>query len=214
MNYLAKITDFDCGFQFDTVKLLKAIKLGNEELRQLPFKLWETLDLKNAGSVVGSYFCSAIAEVASCIVNPVEHGSPDLLPVGAVGDDKLLRKYPVGLELKGTLGNLPNGMKLKAGQTRVDYLKGINWKAHHRETKNLCAFVWDFLPHPTITAVFYSNNLDVVDWGNISGLDGRSTKLSNMNASGRDKLAKGIVCIIKDQRHVKKYVSLLGIKTQ
>jgi len=58
---------------------------------------------------------------------------------------------------------------------------------------------------PCITAAFYCANLCEEDWGAISGLSGRSTKLSNMAKCGRDKMASGLVCILDNDPIKTKY---------
>ena len=131
-----------------------------------------------------------------------------------------LRHFPTGLELKGTCGNIPTGKLVKAGLPRVNSLSSINWKAHHREVENLLAFIWDFYLvkddtyTPCITAAFYCANLCEEDWGAISGLSGRSTKLSNMAKIGRDKMAAGLVCILDDESVKNKYFKILKINNK
>ena len=205
MKYLTNDVTFDCGFEIDSAKLVLAIKECNEGLASFPPHIWSSIALKFSGAVIGEFFAASIANTCGAFRNTVEQGYPDVLPKDAENATEVeLRHYPTGLELKGTCGNIPTGKLVKAGLSRVNSLSSINWKAHHREVENLLAFVWDFYPlkdsinTPCITAAFYCANLCEEDWGAISGLSGRSTKLSNMAKDGRDKMASGLVCILDD----------------
>jgi hypothetical protein len=212
MKYLTNDVTFDCGFEIDSAKLVLAIKECNEGLASFPTHIWSSIALKFSGAVIGEFFAASIANTCGAFRNTVEQGYPDVLPKDAENATEVeLRHYPTGLELKGTCGNIPTGKLVKAGLPRVDSLSSINWKAHHREVENLLAFVWDFYPlknniyTPCITAAFYCANLCEEDWGAISGLSGRSTKLSNMAKGGRDKMASGLVCILDDDSIKTKY---------
>lgn len=212
MKYLTNDVTFDCGFEIDSAKLVLAIQECNEGLASFPPHIWSSIALKFSGAVIGEFFAASIANACGAFRNTVEQGYPDVLPKDAENATEVeLRHYPTGLELKGTCGNIPTGKLVKAGLSRVNSLSSINWKAHHREVENLLAFVWDFYPlknniyTPCITAAFYCANLCEEDWGAISGLSGRSTKLSNMAKGGRDKMASGLVCILDDDSIKNKY---------
>lgn len=106
-------------------------------------------------------------------------------------------------------------MNLRAGQTRISVLTGITWQAHHREVRQLLGLVWDFLEnthefnYPKITGVFYSKNLEVEDWGEISGTSGRNTKVSAMKSSGISKMGKDWVALLEKPEYLRKYSKLL-----
>ncbi|PHS23067.1 MAG: hypothetical protein COA84_11715 [Robiginitomaculum sp.] len=125
----------------------------------------------------------------------------------------MLRKYPEGLEIKCTIGNIKTGANLRAGESRISQLTGVTWQAHHREVAELLGLVWDFVNsdnnfnYPTITAAFYSNNLIQDDWGKITGTTGRNTKVTGMAASGRIKMGQGCIALIDNQPYVQKYSS-------
>jgi hypothetical protein len=216
MNYLYNDINFDCGFDITSEKLVQSIQACNIGLSAFPSNIWSSIALKFSGAVIGEFFAASIADVCGGFRNTVEQGYPDVLPKSAENaSEQELRHYPVGLELKGTCGNIPTGKLIKPGFSRVDSLSSVNWKAHHREVENLLSFVWDFYPvkddinTPCITAAFYCGNLCEDDWGAISGLNGRSTKLSNMAKQGRDKMANGLVCILEDDSIIKKYSKII-----
>ena len=126
----------------------------------------------------------------------------------------------MGLEVKCTVGNISKGANLRAGQTRVKYLTGITWQAHHQEVQKLLGLIWDFVsnPHefnyPKITAAFYAHNLLVDDWGEISGTKGRNTKVTGMKASGKLKMGQGWILMVDDQEYINKYQKLLKFKVR
>ena len=177
-----------------------ALERANAEIARIPVALWLRLDLKTIGSIAGAYVVSELAEAAGCIVNPIEKGHPDIVPPEAAGAcESVLRRYPVGLEVKGTCGSLRTGTRRDKGRGRLDVLAGLTWQAHHREVGNLFAFVWDFVAWPTggvpqITAAFHAGHLTTADWGGVSGTTARSTKVCGLSASGRRKLAASPVC--------------------
>lgn len=77
---------------------------------------------------------------------------------------------------------------------------------------------WDFAAHresfsyPAITGIFYSDKLKVEDWGKISGMTGRNTKVSGMRSSGKSKMGKGWVLIPNDPEYQGAFSRLLGVK--
>ena len=73
-----------------------------------------------------------------------------------------------GIEVKATCGDLKSGKwftsnkinKPVIGESRLNWITGYNWKAHHRETNNLIGLIWDFNDKkPTIMAIIYANSL-------------------------------------------------------
>lgn len=57
--------------------------------------------------------------------------------------------------------------------------------------------------------MYFSNHLDINDWGKISGTTGRNTKVTGMLKSGKIKMAKGNILIIDDISYIKRYRELL-----
>ena len=129
-----------------------------------------------------------------------------------------MRNYPTGLEIKGTIGNIRSGANLRAGIPRIEELTGITWQAHHREVNHLLGIVWDFVNnhngfyHPAITGVFFSDQLNQDDWGEISGTTGRNTKVTGMRSSGKQKMGEGVILLFDNEPHIEKYSRLLSIQ--
>lgn len=200
--------NISCGFEVNSQHIESALHQTNEFLEIIPSSVYKNIDYKTTSSIVGSMFCQSIANVTGAIVNPIEKGHPDVIPqAGENSSEELLRNYPVGLEIKCTVGNITKGANLRAGQPRISSLEAITWQAHHREVKKLLGLVWDFLKsehdfnYPKITAIFYAENLVTDDWGKISGTEGRNTKVTGMNASGKQKMGQGWVALIDEQSY-------------
>lgn len=209
-----------CGFEVNSQHIESALHLTNEFLETIPSTVYKNIDYKTTSSIVGSMFCQSIANVTGAIVNPIEKGHPDVIPkTGENASEELLRNYPVGLEIKCTVGNITKGANLRAGQPRISSLEGITWQAHHREVKKLLGLVWDFVKsehdfnYPKITATFYADNLVTDDWGEISGTEGRNTKVTGMKSSGKQKMGQGWVALIDNQQYKETYQKIMKFFT-
>lgn len=211
----------NCGFIVTAADVLAALTTTKQVLRALPLTLFTTIDLKSQSGIVGAIFAAELAAQVSAIPNPIEKGHPDIVPPDAANaSEAQLRNYPMGLEIKSTLGNVVQGSKLDAGHERIDLLTGITWQAHHRDVRSLMGLVWDFvggrpgeLSHPSITGVFFAASLAEDDWGAISGTTGRNTKVTGMKVSGRQKMATGCIVLLDDPRFRKKYAATLGVRS-
>lgn len=84
----------------------------------------------------------------------------------------------------------------------------------------LLGFVWDFINdqngfnYPAITAVYFTNQLNTDDWGEISGTTGRNTKVTGMRKSGKAKMAEGNILVIDNAQYIKRYSELLKQETR
>ena len=207
------------GFEVSHNEILLAVSSVNTFLCTLPPNLYSNLDFKTTGAMIGAIFCAKIVEfVPNTVVNPIEKGHPDIIPVSGLGSSEaVLRNYPKGMEIKGTVGNLKKGSNLRAGVTRINDLTGITWQAHHREVNYLLGIIWDFVNdiegfnYPVITGVFFSDELNSDDWGEISGTTGRNTKVTGMLNSGKEKMGQGVIILYDSEPHIKKYTKLLNI---
>lgn len=207
----------EVGFRVTSKNVLAATSLTNDILMDLPSGLYRSLDYKTVSSIVGSVFCDALARETNSLVNPIEKGHPDIIPKsGANSTEAVLRNYPVGLEVKCTVGNISTGANLRAGIERIESLTGVTWQAHHQEVEKLMGLVWDFanakehFRFPALTGVFYAPDLDVDDWGAISGTTGRNTKVTGMGASGKQKMGAGWILLLDEPRYLAGYCRALG----
>jgi hypothetical protein len=207
------------GFDVNSEHVIRTIKKTNSLLSDLPSTLFKSIDFKTTSAMIGAIFCDTLAEYTNAMVNPIEKGHPDIIPKsGANASEEELRKYPEGLEIKCTIGNIEQGANLRAGVTRIDKLTGVTWQAHHREVGELMGLTWDFVSDghsfnfPTITGAFYTSELIPDDWGAISGTTGRNTKVSGMKASGKEKMGAGWVNVIDKPSYINRYSSLFKIQ--
>ncbi|MEC4806105.1 MAG: helix-turn-helix transcriptional regulator [Jaaginema sp. PMC 1079.18] len=205
-----------CGFEVDDQQIKSALHQTNDFLQTIPSNVYKNLDYKITSSIVGSMFCQSIATATGAIVNPIEKGHPDVIPIkGKDASEEELRNYPEGLEVKCTVGNITKGANLRAGQPRIQSLEGITWQAHHQEVEQLLGLIWDFVSsehefnYPKVTGIFYTNNLTTDDWGSISGTEGRNTKVTGMKASGKEKMGQGWVALLNQPSYTKSYQKIL-----
>ena len=99
------------GFEVSYKEVLAAVENLNAFLSSLPSNLYGSIDFKTTGAMIGAIFCSKLVEqIPNSAINPIEKGHPDIIPSSAVNStEEVLRNYPVGLEIKGTIGNLKTG---------------------------------------------------------------------------------------------------------
>ncbi len=207
----------ECGFVVNADDMTHSVLEANTVLRALPAKLFQTVDLKTQSGIVGAVLAAALASRVGAIVNPIEKGHPDVLPASAAGESEArLRNYPLGLEIKCTIGGVTKGSNLRNGCERISVLSGVTWQAHHRGVRSLLGLVWDFLSgtatapaQPAIAGVFFAGDLVESDWGAISGTTGRNTKVTGMLKSGQEKMGRGALLVIEDERYLSRYARLL-----
>lgn len=218
MKYKINTFQIHNGFDVSAKDILNAVNETNLSLTRLPSSLYIIIDYKTTSTIIGRLFCDGLARhIKGAIVNPIEKGHPDIIPEnGKNATEAQLRNYPEGLEIKCTVGNIKQGTNLRAGNTRLEYLTGLTWQAHHQEVRQLLGLIWDFANktddnsyiYPAITGAFYSSSLNIQDWGIISGTTGRNTKVCGMKASGRKKMSEGWILI--EDHYFDRYMKLLG----
>jgi hypothetical protein len=220
MNYIVNENfQKDFGFTVNSQNILASVVDVNDFLASLPPNLYSSIDFKTTGAMIGAVLCGYLVNnIQDAIVNPIEKGHPDIIPVSAKHESEaVLRNFPHGLEVKGTIGNVTTGANLRAGIPRINSLTGITWQAHHREVNHLLGIIWDFanvresFRFPAITGAFFSETLTVDDWGEISGTTGRNTKVCGIRKSGKDKLGAGWVLLYDNEQYLTKYRQLLNI---
>jgi len=213
--------NINVGFNVNITHVNQAVMQTNKILKNLPSTLFQSIDYKTTSAMIGSIYCDNLALITGSIVNPIEKGHPDILPITAKSaKEEDLRNYHEGLEIKCTVGNIESGANLRAGQNRINKLTSITWQAHHQEVSELMGLVWDFFNidendgfnFPIITSVFYTDDLTNDDWGAISGTTGRNTKVSGMKASGKNKMGRGWVTILDNPEYIKKYTRILNFR--
>lgn len=208
-----------------------AIRTLNEQTQQFDINIFETLGMRNLSGMVGEYFAKSVQRHSEEALHSNLHqdGYPDLLLTNT--EERLLyyyslftekqgKKYPKdkalfspfkygGVEVKATCGSTPSASSVPKpliGEQRIDLMNKFDWKAHHRETNNLLAILWDFIDEvPTVTACFYRNDLTVDDWGNIvqpKEGGGRTTSVSIMNSQGVSKMCKGWIAVIDSEKYI------------
>jgi transcriptional regulator with XRE-family HTH domain len=219
-NFYIINSDFkiECGFAVSAKDIQFAAIMTSHQLEELPFALFQSINLKAISGMIGAIFALFLAERVGGIVNPIEKGHPDIIPEsGKNAAEELLRNYPEGLEIKCTVGNVEKGSDLETGHKRLSRLTNITWQAHHREVERLMGLIIDFAGNikegnffPAITGVFYSEDLNMEDWGKISGTTGRNTKVTGMTASGKRKMGQGWVLLINDKPYIDKYKKILS----
>ncbi len=200
-------------------------------LKDIPVDVFSILGMRNLSAFVGELFAKSLeAESKGGFKsNPHQDGYPDLLLLDKYGKKlwdnlqskgELRAKAPFspfsngGIEVKATCGSVPTpkeaakrGMeKPSMGDTRIDVLKGYDWKAHHRETNNLLGLLWDFdeKRSPRIVAVFFGNNLTENDWGKIvqpKEGGGRTTSVSIMPRAAVKKMYENWLLVIDDNKY-------------
>lgn len=209
----------NCGFELPAQTVIDAIHSTNEVLQTLPASLFRSIDYKTTSAMIGCILCENIAQTThgQAIVNPIEKGHPDIVPASAEGStEEELRNYPIGLEVKCTIGGVPKGTDLPKAAPRIDYLSNVTWQAHHQEVTELFGITFDYVVTPAgnkpmITATFYSDQLVPSDWGAVSGTEGRNTKVCGMKASGKRKMGAGWFAIVNQKQYREKYAQLFGI---
>lgn len=230
-QYFGGVVELQRGFKVPSETLLKAVLTTNKLLSELSISvpyIFELLQMRNLSALVGAAFCRELssASAGSLRLNPHQDGYPDLLLMDTYGQElwdglqgRHQEKDPFspyvagGIEIKVTCGEAWNAEelaqigapKLGIGDSRIDFIRSLNWKAHHRESNFLLGLVWDFYNGiPIIAAVLFSKELDSNDWGKVSTPKegaGRTTSVSVMNRQGVGKMVSNQILILNDERY-------------
>src|SRR3989344_1630048 len=168
---------------FDIELFKEAVGIFDEtisKLDEVSDGLFSTLGMRNLSAFIGEMFAAALAKASKgfLVKNPHQDGYPDLLVMTDEGkallktlEQNMQDKKPFsdfasgGIEVKATCGSVPTpavfakkGLKKpEIGDQRIAFVRGYDWKAHHRLTNNLFGLVWDFIEKkPIIVGMFYS----------------------------------------------------------
>jgi hypothetical protein len=221
------------GYELDKLSVIEAVHRTRDliaKLDEFEVDVFAILGMRNLSSFLGEVFAASMKLEFPGLLekNPHQDGYPDLLLMDTNGLDawgalkgRLQEKAPFspfptgGFEVKATCGAVPTPAvcarrgftKPDIGDQRIEVATGYDWKAHHRETNNLFGLHWDFVDGiPTITAVFYSDELNEGDWGSIVQPKvggGRTTSVSIMTRGGIKKMYDGWICVIDDPIYAK-----------
>jgi hypothetical protein len=208
-----------------------ALNLTNKNidiLKENAPDLFEILGMRNLSAFIGEMFVTSLAKSSGGLLvkNPHQDGYPDLLTMTNEGlalwkklENNNQDKNPFsgfgtgGIEVKATCGSMPTpeqfrkkGLRKPAiGDERIEYVRGYDWKAHHRETNNLAGIYWDFVDEkPIICGLFLCGNLTESDWGKIvqpKKGGGRTTSVSIMTRGGIYKMYENWIAVIDDKRY-------------
>ena len=221
------------SIEFSAEVLISSIDTAHELIDQLyavELDIAAILGMRNLSAFIGELYASAVVKNSNGLfkANPHQDGYPDLLLMDRSGRKEWNRvghlkghKKPFspfsggGIEVKATCGDVPEPAECRRrfniekpghGDTRIAYLTGYVWKAHHRETNNLAGLLWDFVDRrPRIVGLFYSSQLEVADWRRIQPPKdggGRTTSVSRIESTGVRKLYDGWLCVINDRRYI------------
>lgn len=190
------------------------------------------LGMRNLSAFLGELYVASFEKASNGLFlkNPHQDGYPDLLILdkngknlleairaqnGMKGKSQFSPFANGGIEVKATCGAVPTpaqfwkkGLeKPDIGDQRIAFIKGYDWKAHHRETNNLIGLLWDFIDKkPCIVAIFFCTTLEEEDWGAIvkpKDGGGRTTSVSIMTRNGIKKMFKDWVLVVDDARYKK-----------
>lgn len=210
-----------------------ALKALNEYTKNIDINIFDALGMRNLSGLIGEFFAKCVVKVSNGNLKSNLHqdGYPDLLLTNTKEKLEYYKtlyivrngeKYPKdkvlfspykygGIEVKACCGSTPpakNIPKPLIGEQRISIVKSFDWKAHHRDTNNLLAVLWDFIDsYPVIVAAFYQNKLSQDDWGKIvvpKDDGGRTTSVSIMKTSGVKKMCKNWIAVIDDDLYREK----------
>jgi hypothetical protein len=199
-----------------------------DKFKDFEVDVFGILGMRNLSAFIGEVFAKSLEIKSNGLFksNPHQDGYPDLLLMDKLGKSDWLKlskelkdKAPFspfpngGVEIKATCGSVPTPAQCRKkglekpdiGDQRISFLRGYDWKAHHRETNNLMGILWDFIEGlPRIVCLFYSADLTEDDWGNIvkpKAGGGRTTSVSIMTRVGIKKMYDGTLLVFDDNRY-------------
>jgi len=189
-------------------------------------KLFKSLSIRNLSGLVGEMFSEELEDRMSDVIckNKHQDGSPDLCVMSPDsrhflkenrhedGSPNLHKSiwspFPFGgIEVKATCGSVSSEENLDPTDSRLDFIQGVTWHAHHQQTNNLLGLYWDFINDiPTILAAFYCNGLDTVTgpenrhWRTTSKPDddSRATSATCLGEKGMRLMGVGRIVLPED----------------
>ena len=204
---------------------------------EIGFDIFNSLGQRNISGFIGEIFKSLLAASnPNLCINPHPDGRPDILAIDSPEavlwyaqcfTEINNRKIPIkdrltpfrygGLEVKCSIGSShkaqttkfieEHGHTFSLYDSRVGYLSGINWWAHHSSSSNLLGLYYDYFSAengtPQVLAAFYSE-LSSDDWHAVShgNPDNKKTSNTSLNRKGLDKMKNNCVFTINDEQYI------------
>ena len=208
-----------------------------EIFKEIDFDILYSLGQRNISGFIGEIYKNILAkDYPSLCPNPHPDGRPDVLSLDTeeikayykscfsnihgryvpVKDLFTPFKYG-GLEIKCSIGSSGKtqttqfiqkyGHPFNLYDSRVGYLNGITWWAHHSSSSNLLGLYYDYYAPensiPQIIAALYSE-LNSDDWNRVSTGDPAHKKTSNtsLNAAGLTKMKNNCLFCCSDPEYI------------
>ena len=204
---------------------------------EIEFDIFYSLGQRNISGFIGEIYKNILANKFSVLsANPHPDGRPDILALDTPAAAKHFsecftevngRKIPVkdmltpfafgGLEVKCSIGSSGKpqtqqfisefGHSFSLYESRVGYLNGITWWAHHSSSSNLLGLYYDYYAPlngtPQILAAFYSA-LTSDDWNAVSHGNPNNKKTSNtsLNKQGLTKMKNHCMFSVSDYNYL------------
>lgn len=208
----------------------------NQECKKLNINFFHALGQRNLSGFIGEVYKSFLDDTLKIIkMNPHPDGRPDLIFYNNIEyynsgfkriNEKLMPnkkfftpyKYG-GIEIKCTIGSHSISKKEKTErnhkpfeiyESRIEFLKGITYMAHHAHNINLLGLYYDYYEDsdlcPQILTGFYSDIVEA-DWGRISKpkVNTKTTSAGSISKSGIEKLKQNCLFHIRNKKYVSKF---------
>lgn len=208
----------------------------DKECKKLKVNFFQALGQRNLSGFIGEVYKSFFADEFEIIkMNPHPDGRPDLVFYNNleyynsgfekvngnyIPNKKIFTPYKYGgIEIKCTLGthsvskkekDLRNHKPFEIYESRIDFLKGITYMAHHAHNINLLGLYYDYFENsnfcPQIMVGFYSNILEE-DWGEISKpkANTKTTSAGSISKSGIEKLKQNCLFHSTNLKYTSKF---------
>ena len=207
---------------------------------EIDFDIFYSLGQRNISGFIGEIYKNILANsFPELCSNPHPDGRPDILALDTqdavnhyvecfaeingreipIKDMLTPFKYG-GLEVKCSIGSsgkpqtqqfiAENGHTFSLYESRVGYLNGVTWWAHHSSSNNLLGLYYDYYAPlhgiPQILAAFYSE-LSNDDWNAVSRGNPNNKKTSNtsLNKQGLTKMKNNCMFSVSDTNYLTQF---------
>ena len=205
--------------------------------KEIDFDIFTALGQRNISGFIGEIYKHILSGLCPALVaNPHPDGRPDIIILDDATATNYYqncfqvvngRKVPIkslfapfkyeGIEIKCSIGSSGKastqafsdrfGHSFSLYDSRVGYLNGITWWAHHSSSTNLMGLYYDYYANkegiPQILGAFYSP-LNGSDWNAVSHGDPNHKKTSNtsLNKEGLLKMKNNCIFLINDSQYI------------